>query len=136
MKEQCAKMDFHKKLRNCCILFRFVIEYSQIERQIHIGFTDDVLLVMQARSDGNDHEEIRRISLGVYSFLSGLFFIQSCIPAFQSASRPGVETACKEIPAVEEADASSAAGKRRRDKLWITTKLPRTLSIMWAEKQT
>lgn len=31
-----------------------MIGYDQIEKQIHSGFTDDVLLVMQARSDGNE----------------------------------------------------------------------------------
>ena len=31
-----------------------MIGYDQIEEQIHSDFTDDVLLVMQARSDGNE----------------------------------------------------------------------------------
>ena len=52
-----------------------MLQYVQVERQIHIGFTDDVLLVMQARSDGNDDEKIVESSLGLYSFLSGLFFM-------------------------------------------------------------
>ena len=87
-----------------------MIECSQFERQIHIGSTDDVLLVMQARSDGNDDEEIVRNSLGLYSFLSGLFSCVLCISAFQSASRPGVEAACKEIPA-DKKQMLFAAGK-------------------------
>ena len=50
-----------------------MLQYVQVERQIHIDFTDDVLLVMQARSDGNDDEKIVESSLGFYSFLSDLF---------------------------------------------------------------
>ena len=62
-----------------------------LERQIHIDFTDDVLLVMQARSDGNDDEKIVESSLGLYSFLSGLFFMPfSWTLSFKGASRPDV----------------------------------------------
>lgn len=77
-----------------------MLQYVQVERQIHIDFTDDVLLVMQARSDGNDDEKIVESSLGLYSFLSGLFFHAiSCIPVFQETSRPDVKASCKELPA-------------------------------------
>lgn len=68
-----------------------MVEYFQIERQIHSGFTDDVLLVMQARSDGNEEERIVESSLGFYSFLSDLFFMPfSWTLSFKGASRPDV----------------------------------------------
>ena len=39
-----------------------MVRYYQIERQLHSGFTYDVLLVMQARS-GENEEDRKRVQI-------------------------------------------------------------------------
>ena len=70
---QKIHIDF-TKFKNACNEKRNMVRYYQIERQLHSGFTYDVLLVMQARSGENEEDRKVRISCINIAFSVGNSF--------------------------------------------------------------
>ena len=69
-----SSYNIHKNLRNTCKSKNPVVKYYQIERQLHRGFTYDVLLVMQARSGENEEDRKVQISCICIAFSVGNSF--------------------------------------------------------------